>query len=54
VYEEVLKKNPKDEDFMRHWFQQMIFRSNLDGARKAIYVWKTYLTTGRNSIEQAA
>jgi hypothetical protein len=28
---------PKDEDFGRHWFQQMILRGDIDGARKVIY-----------------
>jgi len=34
LYEEAAKKNPKDEEFARHWFQQMILRNNIDGARK--------------------
>jgi hypothetical protein len=34
LYEEASKKNPKDEEFGRHWFQQMILRGNIDGSRK--------------------
>lgn len=35
LYEEALKKKPKDEEFARHWFQQMVQKTNIDGARKA-------------------
>jgi len=34
LYEDAMKKNPKDEEFGIFWFQQMILRSDMDGARK--------------------
>jgi N-terminal acetyltransferase B complex non-catalytic subunit len=34
LYEEASKKNPKDEEFGRHWFLQMILRDDIDGSRK--------------------
>jgi len=34
LYEDAAKKSPKDEEFARHWFQQMILRNSVDGARK--------------------
>ena len=34
LYEEAAKKVPKDEEFCKFWFQQMILRGNIDGARK--------------------
>ena len=34
LYEEISRKNPKDEELGKYWFQQMIFRTNIDGARK--------------------
>jgi len=36
LYEEASKKNPKDEEFSRYWFQQMVLRNNIDGARKVL------------------
>ena len=35
LYEEAIKRKPKDEEFARHWFQQMVQKRNIDGARKA-------------------
>jgi hypothetical protein len=34
LYEEGSKKIPKDEDFGKQWFQQMILRGDIDGSRK--------------------
>jgi hypothetical protein len=44
LFEDALKKNPKDEDFAQYLFEQMIFRGNIDGARKVISAGKTDLT----------
>jgi len=40
IYEEAAKKLPKDEEFVRNWFQQMVLRNNIDGARKVSLEWK--------------
>jgi hypothetical protein len=40
-YEEISRKNPKDEEFGKYWFQQMIYRTNIDGARKVFLKYMT-------------
>jgi hypothetical protein len=44
LYEAAAKKLPKDEDFGRYWFQQMILRGDIDGARKVIFENAIYLS----------
>jgi hypothetical protein len=34
LYEEAARKNPRDEEFGKYWFQKMIMRNNIDAARK--------------------
>lgn len=43
---------PKDEDFAKYWFQQMILRCDIDGARKVIYIKLYELIEGCDSVEQ--
>jgi hypothetical protein len=52
LYEEASKKHPKDEEFGRHWFQQMILRNNIEGARKVSPGGVCGVNSGCNGIEQ--
>jgi hypothetical protein len=47
VYEDAAKKVPRDEEFSKFWFHQMVLRNNIDGARKVWLADKHAVTIGR-------
>ena len=51
LYEEASKKNPKDEDFGKQWFEKMILRGHVDGARKVPCDCRIRLISGCNGIK---